>query len=503
VPATARIRLVEQPGATGRYQPVQFTVAIASPAVTNPFADLRCAGDFIAPSGRRLSIQGFCDADDGATARLRFCPQEIGRYQYYLRCGDMAGEASFTGEFESHPSELPGFVRIDPEYPRHFRDDAGGRPFLAGKTAWVLGASPLWREFLDLCLRQGQNVARLALGGLDYGAGWYGCRWWAERDGRPDLSRFHLPEWQQIDRAIRYGAERGLLFEACIVTGREKVYADGFPIPHPAMERYWDYALARLAAYPSLLLWELFNEYTGQGEYQAYMADYLRRHDPYGRLVTTSGREVGDIPFPEADWNDLVVPHFCTGSDLDLHDFYRAWALRLRAYGKPVYIDETGRAIDGQRNDDGEHRRKQYWIWAMSGAYCNFHSKGGCYVDLTLEPGEEYWPHLVNFWRGTRWHALEPTDELVRAQPAEARAAYALLAPDEAVVYLYCVDDRAVAGGRMVLNLPSGGWWAHWYDPKTGCILAVERWEAAAAARAVDVPTFRADLVLHLARIRQ
>ena len=324
VPRTAR-----------RFATIEFTLHPSEAAFEAP-----CRGTFVAPSGGEVGVQGFYDADDGSIARLRFCPEEVGRYAYQVAC---AG-SSFEGELVVEASDLPGFVRVDPEHRYHFRYDAGGHPFLAGKTAWVLSASPLWREFLDLMVRQGQNVARFALGGLDFRAGWRRARWWRSRGDEVDLSRYNLAEWAQVDRAIRYGAERGILFEVCFYGDTTRTHGGAFPVPHPAMERFWDYAIARLAAYPNVLLRQLFNEHTGHPEYQEYMARYLRAHDPYGHLVAASGREVGDIPFPEARWNDVVVPHFCTGSHLDLHDFYRAWARRLRGFGKPLYVDETGRA---------------------------------------------------------------------------------------------------------------------------------------------------------------
>ena len=290
------------------------------------------------------------------------------------------------------------------------------------------------------------------------------------------------------------------MIEACIFTGHWRTHVPR-PIPDPDMERYWDYLLARWGAYPGVLLWELYNEFTGLPAYQAYMARYFHIHDVYGRLVTTSAGEIGEEPFPQEGWNDVLIPHFCTGTWMHLDGFYRHYALHHRRHGKAVYIDETGRVGFNQHNDNGVQRRKQYWLWAVSGDYCNYHSQGGCYVSLDEEPAEDTWPHLVSFWQETEWWRMTP---LAGVLPYDVETpyvkAYGLVAPDAAVVYLCSMHSGGdVAPGQVALSMRPGRYTVREYAPASGQY-GDPSTVISDGTMQFPVPSFRDDLALRLVR---
>ena len=498
-----RIQLSPVAAEIGLYQTLQLNIRVAGVDAPNPFTDARLIGVFVSPSQAEVSLQGFCDAVDGSVWRLRFCPVELGDYAFRLTYRERRGTEEAAGGFECSPSAAHGFLRIDPGHPYHFAHDDGAHLFIAGKTAWRLGCSPHWREFIDLAAAHRMNVLRAGvecayfreLLGND-------CWPWAGTREAPDFSRFALAEWQHWDEVLAYAFERGLLIEPCIFTGLKEA-REARPIPDPEMERYWDYLLARWGAYPGVLLWELHNEFTGLPAYQAYMARYLHTHDPYRRMVTTSGHHVGEVPFPLADWNDLIVPHFCTGSWHHLKGFYHDWATKLHVYGKPVYVDETGRALESQSNTDGVHRRKQYWIWAMAGDYCNYHSEGGCFVELTLEPGEEYWPAYVNFWESTRWWEMVPADDRIIAQPEGDGGGSCLWSKDAAIVYLY--TNRSSVGvepNTVWLRLDGGRYIVRYYHPAKGAWEEGGALEHAGGPAALAFGAFRDDLIIDISQIK-
>jgi hypothetical protein len=154
---------------------------------------------------------------------------------------------------------------------------------------------------------------------------------------------------------------------------------------------------------------------------------------------------------------------------MHLDGFYRHYAMRLRRHGKPVYIDETGRVGVGQNNNDGIHRRKQYWIWAISGDYCNYHSEGGCYVSLDKEPAEEYWPYLVAFWEDTEWWRMRPSPVPMRWEGSSQAKAYALMAPDSAIFYLCTMQTAVEVGpGEIAVAMRPGQYILRFYVPSTG-----------------------------------
>lgn len=492
---------VVAPGSVGRYGVLELVLRVDAPRVANPFAEARLVAEFAGPRGTH-SVLGFCDHEDGTLWRVRFCPTVPGDYRYTVRYRDPAGTAEATGSFVCAPQAAGhGFVRCDPDHPMHFVHDDGTHVFLAGKTAWRLGCSPCWREFIDQAAAFRMNVLRV---GVEW-TGWPElgsvCWPWHGTAEDPDFTRFSLAQWQQWDKVLHYAFARGIMIEPCIYTDipfRHRKYGN----PDADMERYWDYLLARWGAYPGVLLWELYNEFTGQPDVQAYMARYLHQHDIYGRIVTTSAGPISEEPYPEEGWNDILVPHYCVGSWMHLDGFYRHFALHHRRWGKPVYIDETGRLGVGQNNDDGEHRRKQYWIWAISGDYCNYHSKGGCHVTLDLEPGEQYWPHLVSFWEGTQWWRLTPVAAAFTLQAVNRSQvkAYVLAAADAAIVY-WCTMDTgaAVETSELTLAIRPGRYRVQWYAPARG-----EHGQAVDAvsdgALRLQVPAFRDDLAVYVER---
>lgn len=481
-----------------QYGVLEVAVHVEAPDVANPFTDARVVVEF-AGQDRTYSVQGFCDTEDGTLWRVRFCPTSPGDYQYTAQYRNCSGSVAVSGAFTCDPSPAGhGFVRRDPAHPMHFVHDDGTHVFLAGKTAWRLGCSPYWREFIDQASTQRMNVLRV---GVEW-TGWPdltgGVCWvWGGTPKSPDFSRFNLSQWRHWDEVLIYAFERGVLIEPCVFTDipfRRRPAQ----IPDQEMELYWDYLLARWGAYPGILLWELYNEFTGKPDFQAYMARYFHEHDVYRRLVTTSAGPIGEEPFPDEGWNDILVPHYCVGSWMHLDAFYRHYALHHRRYGKPVYIDETGRVGGTQHNNDGEHRRKQYWIWAVSGDYCNYHSRGGCHVTLEREPGEQYWPHYVAFWHETEWWRMTPvTDPIAYPSCSQVRA-YALTAPNSAIVYLCSMDTGLeVPAGQITLPMRPGRYRCMWYNPSTGNYAGPEDVSSDGSVY-LSVPAFRDDLAIRL-----
>lgn len=489
---------VDGPARVGRYGVAELVVKVSVPKVANPFMDGKLQARFECERSG-YDVNGFCDSEDGTLWRVRFCPRVPGEYRYQLRYQDLGSEAEAAGEFTCEErQEGHGFVHLDKEHPYHLVHDDGTHVFLAGKTAWRLACSPDWREFIDLAVERRMNVLRV---GVEW-TGWPelpgGVCWpWGGTLAAPDFTRFDLRQWQHWDKVLAYTFERGLFIEPCILTSEWFRYRPA-PIPDPEMELYWDYLLARWGAYPGVLLWELYNEFTGLPDFQRYMARHFHEHDIYKRLVTTSAGPIGEEPFPEEGWNDLIVPHYCIGSWMHLDAFYRHYALHHRRHGKPVFIDETGRFGVEQHNDVAEHRRKQYWIWSISGDYCNYHSEGGCYVNLDEEPAEEYWPHMVAFFEDTEWWRMLPIHSPLPYTGTWQVKAYGLKAPDAALVYL-CTMETGVeaAAAEVELTMRPGRYSVRWYKPATG-----ECGDPTTATSdgtlSLPVPAFKDDLALRI-----
>jgi len=67
------------------YDFVEVTARISGPDAANPFTDVSLEGRFGRTSGaERLTVSGFCDANDGSMFRIRFMPKAPGDYSYSI-----------------------------------------------------------------------------------------------------------------------------------------------------------------------------------------------------------------------------------------------------------------------------------------------------------------------------------------------------------------------------------------------------------------------------------
>ena len=87
-PATKRdgiwpVRFEVMQSVVPRYDVLQILVHIDHPLPGNPFRDRLVAGVFThVESGEALSVEGYCDSQDGSRFGLRFCPQREGKYTF-------------------------------------------------------------------------------------------------------------------------------------------------------------------------------------------------------------------------------------------------------------------------------------------------------------------------------------------------------------------------------------------------------------------------------------
>lgn len=471
----------------------------------NPFIVGRLSGEFVAPDGRCIAVQGFCDRADGSLFRLRFLLEQEGDYTYSLAFADHEESARADGVVRCVPSRLAGPVRVDSEHPYHLCRADGSRPFLLSKTAWRLAVAPDPFTFIDQAAARGFTCLRLALE-ADAADDPRGDDVWPWGDARPlpDLTRFAVRFWQRLEQIVEHAARRQMLIAPVIFTRQRR--QPPAPIPDPEMERYWGYLLARLAPYPNIVAWELFHEHAADEPYQAYMASYLRVHDPYHHLITTSWPTGEGAAWPDAPWIDLVMVHMAASSDPARHSldaYYRRTALAIHRYGKPAWCGQSGRErVDG--NDDPVHRRKQAWVWSISGNYWNYHSWGGCEGIATpmWGPGEEFCLPLRVFWeRHTRWWEMQPDAEAILSHP-ECDFVYSLTSSREVVVYL--VNERTgtpTPAGHLALRCAPGEYQGAFYHPASGYEQPL-----ADVVHIADEPAFLAtppfmdDLVIHLRR---
>ena len=502
VPVSASERTVSlEPHATTveRYSIFELLLRVKNPVARNPFTEVTVTGQFTPGGSDAVTITGFCDSTDGQLFRVRFSPQQVGDYAFLVTYSDRAGNEEFRGTFTSNDARRTSFIRVDPDYPNHFMYENGGHPFVCSKTAWVIGDTENWQGFLDKMVTRKENCIRFGIE-TDYYHETIGKDvWpWAGTRLNPDFTRFNPAVWQKLEQIITYAAERGILSEPVIFCSMRR---DNPTSPDPDMERYWDYLLARLSPFTSIITWQLYNEYASAKSYQQYMAECLRQHDPYEHLICSSAGTTSDAIWPTEPWMDLAINHSCT-DDSQLESRYHAIATRIHGYGKPAWCDETGRE-NRHGNNSGVHRRKQYWTWNICGDYWSYHSWEGCEGIEDLEyngPGSEFLQFIRPFWEQTQWWKMQPADERILNDP-QSQYKWCLASDKETVIYMVNETEGApTKEGTIELSIGAGSYSAVFYSPTDGTYL--EKYQRAGyhtgGKLSLTHPAFVDDLVVYV-----
>jgi hypothetical protein len=160
------------------YDFLEWNISVPEPVVSNPFTDVAVGGQFTAEGEQPVIAEGFCDSEDGKLFRIRYMPSRAGLYTYTISYNEDASfNKSFTGTFEATEARKKGIVRVDPEFPAHFRyEGTKERFFWNGTTAyWLAG----WddaniRKIIDRLDRLKVTRVRAALNGrVKDGQAWF------------------------------------------------------------------------------------------------------------------------------------------------------------------------------------------------------------------------------------------------------------------------------------------------------------------------------------------
>jgi hypothetical protein len=287
--------------------------------VENPFRDASLVGEFVSPSGKAISVEGFhCGGD---TWKLRFVPEEEGEYRYLLR-GE--GVSLFArGRLIAGPPREHGFLSIHPENPYAFAY-ADGTPFFPmGDTCYGLhDDSPvtpeLRRKYLEVRRSQRFNFVRMSIGHSAKRAAAEQRFWaWGGTADRCDLDRINPEFFDSLDAVLREMAEHGMNAELLLLNFYRRPFTDTKTWT-PGRERMWlRYVIARCASYRNIFLWTLANEYEthpdgkyrldrpGDVEWAKTTAKIVRQLDPYLHPITVhpvvSSSSRGPSPRDEFD----------------------------------------------------------------------------------------------------------------------------------------------------------------------------------------------------------
>lgn len=402
------------------WQRLEFRIA-GVPTVTNPFDPdlIRVEATFQPPTGPALVVPGFwyqawqrhltgnrekLSATQAPEWRLRFAPPAAGNYSVSVTVFTNHQPTGLTGSTNfSVPEEAPprsGYVRIA----------ASGQYFETGdgQPLRLIGANVCWHgsrgtydydDWLPAMQAAGENYFRLWM-----------CPWsFGLETATNSLNRYRLDEAWRLDYVLQQAEQRGFYVELCLdyhgMFASEPDYwggnnfwpshpyhvAQGGPCATPnafftnaaaraLYQKRLRYLVARYGYSPSLLSWQFFNEIDNVysvlnahdvAVWHALMGDWLRAHDPFRHLRTTSFTTAE----PRAEmWSLPQIDYVCVhayGPGRPARALRDATQKLWRQFAKPVLIDEYGTSWQGWNRAADPHLRgfrQGLWGGALGGS---------------------------------------------------------------------------------------------------------------------------------------
>lgn len=426
-----------------------------SQGVPNPFTDVQLTAQVTAPSGRKITVDGFFDGDgaggqSGDVFKVRVFADELGTWSWTTQ-SNAAGLNGQSGSFTVSGTLAGAFgkgpIVADPVHPRYFKHRQGSPVYLLGKyldraaPALIRFSHTMFseertdanrQELLDRHLGMGLNKINVYLANhTDYSS--VSTTPWLGTADANDKARFDLQRWRLYEHWVRRMRDSGVVAQLWF-------FADGFGnLPDADRKRLIQYGMARMSGYVNTVftLMTEWQEGWTTTEVDTHMV-YLHQRNPWDRLATVHGLP-GDFSFPTAPWADYIDLQAGVSATVT-HGFVHELGLANRQKAvKPMIQEEFSM---GDENDAG---RQMLWAAFTSGAAA---SGTGAY----LKP-------FSQFVKTVAFERMAPADDLV-----VTGAAYVLAEEGASyVAYLY-------QGGTVAIDLTaaSGTIEVDWFNPRTG-----------------------------------
>jgi hypothetical protein len=440
------------------YDFVEVTLTVSGSEAKNPFTEVRVEGAFNLKGDPPLAVDGFCDSADGRTFRIRFMPSKPGAHDYTVRYREGAFEQAHTGVFQARDTKKKGLVRVDPEFPAHFRwEGTKERYFWNGTTAyWLAGwDDETARQIIDRLDRLKITRVRAALSGrVKDGRAWFEnvlptdqfsflLNPWVAQNPQSveqpgfDVTRFNVAYWQKWERLLAHARSQDLIVSVIFYVGGRRPGVDPFGkagMGGPDEQRYYRYAIARLAPF-SNVMWDLANEYRlfRNDAWAERMGAFVKQCDPYDHLTSTHGHP--DFRFRKSPWADFAM--YQSWDEHGGYDFMLSNRLEQARTGRMIpqvneeygYEDHYPRGWGENRKAparSAETRARLAWEICLAGGYQTTGERansptGGGWINGRGDDSMtmlELYGHLYDFFTSMTWWKLAPdTNLVVSVQP--------------------------------------------------------------------------------------
>ncbi|MCR4414032.1 MAG: DUF4038 domain-containing protein [Thermoguttaceae bacterium] len=495
----------------------------------DPFHALLVDAVFTDPAGRTLRVPAFWAG--GRAWKVRYASPQVGIHRFRTECSDPndPGLHGVTGSIEveayrgANPLLRHGPLRVAAG--RRHLEHADGTPFFWLGDTWWMGLCHRLRwpdEFRQLAAdrkTKGFNVIQIVAGlypdmpGFDpRGANEAGYPW------EKDYARIRPEYFDAADQRLQYLVDQGLV--PCLVG------AWGYYLPWTGVDKmklHWRYLIARYGALPVVwcvageanLPWYLAKGFPYDDRRQVRdwteVARYVRRTDPFGRLVTihptairryTARHAIDDAAL--LDFDMLQTPH----------GQREAAPVAVQAVRESYAASPTMPVINGEASYEmlfdalpARWTRAMFWLCMTNGAaghtygangiwQCNRKDQphgasphGGSYGKISWDdamrlPGSQQVALGKRFFEQYPWHRFTPHPEWATyAEPPSPGEEGKFVGPQatgiaDQVRVVYVPDRRPV----VVRHLDSKAVYAaSHFNPVTGQRAAVGRVRADAA----------------------
>lgn len=353
----------------------RFEAALAnSKPYANPFRDVELAATFRRPDGSSVRFWGFHDGE--RRWRVRFMPDQIGRWRYRARFSDGAAQAE--GEFDCVSSNTPGMIASDETNPLWFGYKGGKHVLLRslhiGDSFFAANlAAEQRRAFLDWAQGQGYNMLSVASHYLNRAEPGRGQGW-----DTPRLWPLDPAEFRRAEAILDDLAERGLIvYPFAGFFGR----GANFPTERADELLYVRYLLARWGAY-----WNILFNVAGpepllvkkpflSKDEVSRLGRLIRSHDVFGHPISVHNA-TGDDKFMAEDWPTYGILQGPKTIDLAV---LSAGLRESHHAARPLYVQETlwSGNMHGHPDYSDEQLRRNALVILMSAGVINFSDNGG------------------------------------------------------------------------------------------------------------------------------
>ena len=388
----------------------------------DPYRDVRLDAVFRDAQDRPHRVMGFYDG--GQSWRVRFRPDQSGRWTYQLAFSDGSGQAHGTFQVRTTTSPF-GPLMVNPVNPIWF--SRGGKPFFV--RAFHVGDRFFARnwsgdrrnKFLDWFQTQGYNTISVASHYLNRQVEGRGKGW-----DTPRLWPLNPAQYQQMEAILNDLEQRGIVvFPFAGFFGKDSDY----PRARDDQALYLAYTMARIGHYGNLMYNVAgpepnLKDHWLPTEDVVRLGRFIRDTDPYAHPLTVHNR-TGNDPYRDSDWTSfgtLQGPKTLNRAKLNQ-------GLRENHHSKkPLFAQETlwsgnqfhiGR--NGQDYSDDDLRKHAYVI-AMSGAsFCFADNQGNSSSGFTgtlarqdcTQARHDVIKRVWDFIESTPFTEMTPAQELV------------------------------------------------------------------------------------------